>query len=63
MGRTCDICGRGTAVANNVSHSNRKTKRVQKINLHNVRAVVNGKVRTLRVCSDCMHKIERPKLV
>ncbi|MBU1219267.1 50S ribosomal protein L28 [Myxococcota bacterium] len=60
MSRSCEICSRGTVVANNVSHSNIKTKRVQKVNLKRVRILVNGESRRVRVCTSCFIKIERP---
>lgn len=34
MSRTCEITGKGTAVGHKVSHSQVKTKRTFKINLH-----------------------------
>ena len=54
MAYKCDICGKGRRVANNVSHSNIKTKRVQKPNLHRVRALVGGHRTHLRVCTRCL---------
>ncbi len=54
MARVCDICGKRRLVANNVSHSNIKTKKVQRPNLHRVRAVVDGRVRHLTVCTRCL---------
>ena len=54
MARVCDICGKKRLVANNVSHSNIKTKKVQRPNLHRVRAVVDGQVRHLTVCTRCL---------
>ena len=36
MSRMCEICGKGPAVGNNVSHANNKTKRVFLPNLQNV---------------------------
>ena len=62
MSQRCEICNRGTAVANNVSHSNIHTKRVQKINLHKVRAMVDGKVKRIKVCTNCLNKVERPPI-
>ncbi|MBN2723457.1 MAG: 50S ribosomal protein L28 [Deltaproteobacteria bacterium] len=60
MSRQCEICSRGTVVANNVSHSNIHTKRVQKINLKRIRVVVDGKTKRMRVCTSCFNKVERP---
>ncbi|MFO7245167.1 MAG: 50S ribosomal protein L28 [Thermaerobacter sp.] len=54
MARRCDICGRGVATGNAVSHSNRKTRRTWVPNLQRVRAVVNGSVQRLQVCTRCL---------
>ena len=62
MSRRCEICNRGTAVANNVSHSNIHTKRVQKINLKRVRVLENGEVKRKRVCTSCFDKLQRPPI-
>ncbi len=54
MANTCDLCSKGRLVGNKVSHSNIKTKRVQRPNLHRVRAVVDGTRTRLRVCTRCL---------
>jgi large subunit ribosomal protein L28 len=54
MANTCDICNKGRLVGNRVSHSNIKTKRVQMPNLQRVRALVDGVVTRLRVCTRCL---------
>ena len=54
MARRCDICGRGVATGNAVSHSNRKTRRTWVPNLQRVRAVVDGTTRRLQVCTRCL---------
>lgn len=54
MANTCDICSKGRLVGNRVSHSNIKTKRVQLPNLQRVRALVDGVVTRLRVCTRCL---------
>ena len=54
MADRCDICGKGRMVGNRVSHSNRKTKRVQRPNTQVVRAQVDGRVQRLRVCTRCI---------
>ena len=54
MAYKCDICGKGRRVANNVSHSNIKTKRVQRPNLHRVRAMVSGQRKRVMVCTRCL---------
>lgn len=54
MSNRCEICGKGRLVGNRVSHSNRKTKRVQRPNTQVLRAVVDGRTRRLRACTRCI---------
>ena len=43
MSRVCSICGKGQTSGNNVSHSNRKTKRAFKANVQKVSYVKEGR--------------------
>ncbi len=54
MSYTCDLCGKGPVVGNNVSHANNHTKRRWKPNLRRVRTVQQGTIRYLRVCTRCL---------
>jgi large subunit ribosomal protein L28 len=54
MARRCDTCGKGPLVGNNVSHANNKTKTRSLPNLRSVRAVVDGTVQHIRVCTRCL---------
>ncbi len=54
MARECDICGKKPGVGNNVSHANNKTKRRWLPNLHRVKALVGGRVSTIRACASCI---------
>jgi large subunit ribosomal protein L28 len=60
MAAHCAICGKQRRVANNVSHSNIKTKSIQRPNLRRVHAKVStpgakGATNThIRVCSRCL---------
>jgi large subunit ribosomal protein L28 len=54
MAAICEVCGKGRQVAHKVSHSNIKTKRVQRPNLQRVHATVDGRARHLRVCTRCL---------
>ena len=54
MANRCDLCDKGRLVGNKVSHSNIKTKRVQRPNLQPVRANVNGVVKRMKVCTRCI---------
>jgi large subunit ribosomal protein L28 len=54
MAFTCDICGKGALVGNNISHANNKTKKRSLPNLQRVRAQVGGSVKRMRVCTRCL---------
>lgn len=54
MAYHCEICGKHTKHGNNISHSHHKTKRVWKPNIQHVRAVMNGRVRYVYVCTACL---------
>jgi large subunit ribosomal protein L28 len=49
-------------VGNNVSHANNHTKRRWKPNLRKVRAVTQGSVRSIQVCTRCLRsgKVIKP---
>lgn len=54
MACICDICKKGELAGNNVSHSNRHTKRSWKPNIQRVKAVVDGTVSRVNVCTRCL---------
>ncbi len=54
MSRTCEICGKGPTTGNNVSHAHNKTRKVFLPNLQKIKAVRNGKVRSIKVCTRCI---------
>lgn len=54
MAKRCDICGKGPMSGNNVSHAHNTTRRRFLPNLQKVRAMVQGGVRQVRVCSSCL---------
>ena len=54
MARVCEICGKGPIAGHNVSHANNKTPRRWYPNLQRVRVVVNGVVKRIRVCAQCI---------
>ncbi len=63
MSAVCQICGKGRQVGCNVSHANNRTKRVFSPNLHKVKALCDGAVRTIRVCTRCLRSglVVKPK--
>ena len=54
MARRCEICGKGPITGNRISHAHNVTRRVWNVNLHRVRAVVNGGNARLVVCASCI---------
>ena len=54
MVRRCDVCGKGPAVGRNVSHAHNVTRRRFEANIQSVRAVVNGGVKRIKVCTRCI---------
>ena len=54
MAHICEVCGKGIMSGNNVSHSNRHTKAAWKPNVQTVRAVVDGEVTRVNVCTRCL---------
>jgi large subunit ribosomal protein L28 len=55
MSRKCDICGKGTAVGNTVSHSKNRTRRVWRPNLLKVKAeVLGGGSANIKICTRCL---------
>lgn len=61
MAKKCEVCGKGVAFGQQVSHSNIKTKRTWHPNLQRVKALVAGKPKRIRVCTSCLRsgKVKR----
>ncbi|MDD6485150.1 MAG: 50S ribosomal protein L28 [Clostridiales bacterium] len=57
----CDICGKGVTFGIKVSHSHRRSNRAWKPNVKKVRAIVNGSVKSVNVCTRCLRsgKVQR----
>jgi len=54
MSRTCDLCGKGPAIGNNVSHAHNKTKRRFLPNLQTVRIKDGNRIRKASFCTRCI---------
>ncbi|MFM9099048.1 MAG: 50S ribosomal protein L28 [Actinomycetota bacterium] len=54
MASVCDICGKGPSFGNNVSHSNRRTRRRWNPNIQRIRTLVNGYTKRQNVCTSCL---------
>jgi large subunit ribosomal protein L28 len=75
MSRVCDYCGKGTAVGGTIARRGLpkkkggvglritgRSKRTFKPNIQRVRAVVDGVVKRVKICTRCMKggKIKKP---
>jgi len=63
MAKRCDICGKGPLVGNNVSHAHNTTRRRWLPNLKKVRAMVDGKVKRIMVCTRCLKSSRVAKVI
>jgi large subunit ribosomal protein L28 len=54
MAKRCEICDKGPVVGRTISHAHNVHARRFEPNLQTVRAVVNGGVRRMRVCTRCL---------
>ena len=61
MSRVCAICGKGKASGNNVSHSNRKTRRIFEANVQKVSVEVDGKSTNQYLCTKCIKTSKKSK--
>jgi len=62
MAKQCEICGKKTVYGNNVSHAHNVTPRTWQPNLQEVRAIFDGRVRHITVCTRCLRsdKVTKP---
>lgn len=54
MARACEVCGKKPVTGNNVSHANNKTRTIWRPNLQKVKALQDGRVRSMKVCTRCI---------
>lgn len=54
MSRVCEICNKKPLTGNNVSHAHNVNKRRFNPNLQKVRALRNGRVKRITVCTRCI---------
>ena len=61
MSRKCAVCGKGQVSGNNVSHSNRHTRRKWNPNIQSVKIEENGAKKRINVCTRCIKsgKVQR----
>lgn len=54
MGKFCEVCHKGMMSGNNVSHSERKSRRIWAPNTQRVNVLVNGNKQRMFVCTRCL---------
>ena len=59
----CEVCGKGKQFGNNVSHSNKKTRRSWSPNIQKAKILVNGVTKNLKVCTRCLRNQYRSPVV
>lgn len=60
---TCYVCGKKRMVGNNVSHSNKKTKRVFKPNLQRIKILTKSGPKRTYVCTRCIRSGQITKAI
>ncbi len=62
MAKVCEICGKKPMTGHHVSHAHNLTKRRFYPNLQQVRAVHQGRVKRIKVCTRCLRSglVEKP---
>ena len=58
----CEICGKMPRAGNNVSHSNKKTRRYWRPNVQKILVEIDGVQKRIRVCTHCIKsgKVNKP---
>ncbi len=61
MAKECFVCKKSVVAGNQVSHSNKHSKRVFKPNLQKIKVVIDGTPQRVSVCTRCLRsgKVER----
>ncbi len=54
MAKMCEVCGKTPVFGNRVSHAHNVSSRRWEPNLQRVRAIVDGSVKRISVCTRCI---------
>jgi large subunit ribosomal protein L28 len=54
MAKHCEVCGKSPVVGRQKSHAHNVSARRFEPNLQTVRAIVNGGIKRMRVCTRCI---------
>jgi large subunit ribosomal protein L28 len=55
----CELCGKSSGHGHNVSHSKRRTNRIWQPNLQKAKLMLGGKLRQVRVCTQCLRTYQK----
>ena len=61
MSFKCTICAKGPVSGSSISHSNKATKRIFRPNLQKQKVVIDGRTRTVYVCTTCIKSGRAPR--
>ncbi len=50
----CEICGKSVQFGNNVSHSNKRTRKMWKPNIRKLRVIEKGRTVKKSICTRCL---------
>ena len=63
MAGRCDVCERKPMYCNNVSHSQRRTRRRFVVNVQHRHMKIDGTMRTINICTRCLRTMSKlPKV-
>lgn len=62
MSKQCAICGKKTVIGRQISHAHNVSARTWQPNLRRVRALIDGSVKRILVCTRCLRsgKVHKP---
>ena len=62
MAKICAVCGKSKLFGSNLTFSHKRIKKAWAPNIRRVRAVVNGSVKRINVCTRCLRSglVESP---
>jgi large subunit ribosomal protein L28 len=55
----CEMCGKGPLSGHNVSHSKKATLRKFKPNIKQVRVLIDGELRRMKICTRCLRTLNK----
>ena len=63
MAKVCAVCGKKSQVGSNISHAHNVTKRRFHPNVHKMKISIDGRVKSVYVCTRCVRSGKVTKVV